>query len=240
MNSDKGVKINLGCGKVFIPGFINADISPGEGVDLLVDMNNLNMLSQYEWYGKVEFVYLSHVLEHFPTVQVPSLLNDLYSLLGEGGKIRIAVPDLNKICTLYVKNIDWFVPPHNPWLGLIYGGQIDQYDFHKTGYNFHYLEWLLHQAGFSHVVEVSGSDDLGILDGSQSNLPFGNISLNIEATKGSEMVSSKQFKYTPIEQLLSYFADIVMKVLSVLVRVRIVLIRNRIKKSLKKIKIERR
>lgn len=228
MIGSNGPKLHLGCGKAILPGFINADILPGEGIDLIVDLNNLGALRLQDWYGKVEFVYLSHVLEHFPTVQIPSMIKELFGLLRDGGRIRIAVPDLDKICRLYVRNIDWFNPPHNPWLGLIYGGQTDEYDFHKTGYNLSYLSWLLHEAGFKDVIEVKG-DDLGVMDGSQSNLPFGDISLNVEATKGFAAASSK-FQYTTVERILGWVADGLMKVYQVLVRVRIALIRRRVRK----------
>jgi predicted SAM-dependent methyltransferase len=231
MVDNKVIRLNLGCGRVIIPGFINADITPSEGVDLVVDVSNLKALKKYEWYGKVDFVYLSHVLEHFPTAQIPSLLKDLFDLTGEGGTVRIAVPDLDRICTLYVENIDWFKPPHSPWLGLIYGGQTDQYDFHKTGFNGAYLECLLHDAGFGNIVKVDPSNDLGVLDASQSNLPFGNISLNVEAMKGVGTKVLQRFQYTPVEGMLSFLADVVTKGLLVLVRVRIALIRRRIRSA---------
>jgi predicted SAM-dependent methyltransferase len=233
VNNSNGVKLNLGCGRAIIPGFVNADITPGDGVDLIVDLNNLGALRKEKWFGAVDFIYLSHVLEHFPTAYVPAMLKELYDVLGEGGTLRIAVPDLDKICQLYVKNLDWFHPPHNPWLGLIYGGQIDQYDFHKTGYNFSYLKWLLQSAGFGEVREVEASDDLGIIDGSHSNLPFGNISLNVEATKGKPVTPSQHFRYTPLERVLGGIADLLMRVFQTLIRVRIVLIRRRIRKSLR-------
>ncbi len=228
MTKSTGVRLNLGCGRAIIPGYINADISPADGVDLVVDLNNIGALKEYEWYGRVEFVYLSHVLEHFPTAQIPSILKELCSMLREGGELRIAVPDLDKICQLYVKNIDWFNPPHNPWLGLIYGGQLDAYDFHKTGYNFAYLRWLLLSVGFTTVKKIGPSDDLGIMDGSHSNLPFGNISLNVEAVKGPEAISMRLFQYTPAETILGWISDVVMRVFQKLVKLRIVLIQRRL------------
>ncbi|MBI5473768.1 MAG: methyltransferase [Ignavibacteriae bacterium] len=234
MNSRIGngnIKLNLGCGRAILPGFVNADISAGEGVDLIVDLNDIGALRTQTWYGNVQFVYLSHVLEHFPTTLIPTMLRELHTLLADGGRIRIAVPDLDKICRLYVKNIEWFNPPHNPWLGLIYGGQIDRYDFHKTGYNFAYLRWLLETAGFGNVVEIGSSDDLGIMDGSHSNLPFGNISLNVEATKGIKRERTV-FQYTAVEKIVGWCADVLLKVFQTLIRIRIALIRRRIRKSL--------
>ena len=233
VRESSGIKLNLGCGRAIIPGFINADITPGDGVDVIVDLNNLASLRKEKWFGAVEFIYLSHVLEHFPTAQIPPMLKELYDVLGDGGTLRIAVPDLDKICKLYVKNIEWFTPPHNPWLGLIYGGQIDQYDFHKTGYNFSYLKWLLQSAGFSAVREVDASDDLGIMDGSHSNLPFGTISLNVEATKGHSVPPSQHFRYTLPETVLGGVADLLMRMFQMLIRMRILLIRRRIRKLLK-------
>jgi hypothetical protein len=44
------------------------------------------------------------------------------------------VPDLRAVASMMVNRQGWFTPPHGPWLGVTYGGQKDESEFHKTGF----------------------------------------------------------------------------------------------------------
>ena len=57
------MKLHLGCGNKILEGFINVDIRPDEGVDVV---DNIRILESIE-KESVEFIYCSHVLEHFGT-----------------------------------------------------------------------------------------------------------------------------------------------------------------------------
>jgi predicted SAM-dependent methyltransferase len=226
---NNNVKLHLGCGNVIIQGFINVDVLPSiKGVELVCDLNNLSLFKDEQ----ADFIYICHVLEHFSTTEVPKIINEFSRILRPGGRLRISVPDLNKICSLYVKNIDWFYPPNNPWIGLLWGGQKDIYDYHKTGFNYPYLEWLLTKTNFTDVKEVYSNDDLGIVDASQNRLPFGEISLNVEAIKsGAKRYNSeKHFEYSAVEKAINKLTIALEKILSALVRIKILLIKKRMKK----------
>ncbi|MDI6785871.1 MAG: hypothetical protein QMD92_04085 [bacterium] len=82
-------------------------------------------------------IYTAQFLEHFPTAKIPEIFIELYRVLKYGSLLQISVPDMDKICKLYVKNIEWFTPPNNLWLGMIYGRQRNKYDFHLTGLIFY-------------------------------------------------------------------------------------------------------
>jgi hypothetical protein len=85
-----------------------------------------------------------------------------------------------------LKNWQHFqTPPNTPWIGLIYGGQVNEHDYHKTGFNFVYLKYLLMQAGFVDVEEYPHSPHwLGVQDASLANEPFKKyVSVNVKAKK---------------------------------------------------------
>lgn len=57
------MKVNLGCGRNILPGWVNVDSFPGVGVDRVVDLDDTPHLGGFELDSVDEFL-LSHVLEH--------------------------------------------------------------------------------------------------------------------------------------------------------------------------------
>lgn len=228
MERDKSVKLHLGCGNTPIKGFINVDILKIPGVDVICDLKDLGCFSD----NSVDVIYASHFFEHFGTEEIPIIFKEMYRVIKENGEIRLSVPDLDKICQLYVKNIDWFTPPNNPWLGLIYGGQANQYDFHKTGFNYRWLKYLLQKAGFSEVEEVDNFQVHGVRDGSFANMPFGKISLNVIAYKSKKIDVSQidTFKESLLERFFSKLELLLYLLVKAVVEVKLRLIGRRLKK----------
>jgi predicted SAM-dependent methyltransferase len=174
-----GLKLNLGSGTAPIPGFVNVDaLEDAPGVDVVADISGRLPFDD----GAADLVYASHVLEHFPTDEVPALLAEWRRVLRPGGTVLIAVPDLQVVASIMVDRPGWFTPPYGPWLGAIYGGQKDQYDFHKTGFTAPWLTHLLREAGFGEIERLRRFDEIPVADASFSPLPFGvNVSLNMRA-----------------------------------------------------------
>jgi len=176
-------KLHLGCGNVHINGWCNVDVLKTGSTDLVFDILSLPGISD----NSVNEIYSCHVLEHFPHAEVNKILSRWYEVLKTNAVIRISVPDLDAITRIYQKNISHFqIPGNQPWIGLIYGGQKDQYDFHKTGYNFCYLKYLLEQVGFKNIETYPHSPHFieGVIDNSMASEPFGEyISVNVVAYK---------------------------------------------------------
>lgn len=174
--------LHLGCGEIHIPGFVNVDIDELPTVDVRDDIATLRRFRD----GSARLIYACHVLEHFATDEVPAILARWFEVLRPGGELRISVPDLDRIVKIYAGNWQHFqTPPHTPWVGLIYGGQDDRYDFHKTGFNRCYLERLLSEAGYRDIAEYPHAPHwLAIEDASLANQPFGEfVSLNVVARR---------------------------------------------------------
>lgn len=176
-----GVKLHVGCGANPLPGWFNVDITDRPGLAFRCDLNTGLPLAD----RSIDEIYCCHVLEHFATSAVPDILREFARVLRSPGILRVAVPDLDTICRCYSEHIDWFTPPHNPWLGLFYGGQTDRFDFHKTGFNFRWLEHLLHQAEF-HGIRTYQPEEMyyNLRDASFADEPFGvRVSLNVLAVR---------------------------------------------------------
>jgi predicted SAM-dependent methyltransferase len=175
-------RLHLGCGHVHIPGWTNCDVLRTGATDVVIDICTLPGIPP----GSVDVIYACHVLEHFATSEVPAILRRWCQVLRGGGEVRLSVPDLDAITRIYQEHLDHFqVPGNQPWIALIYGGQKDQYDFHKTGFNFAWMKGLLEQAGFTDVRRYDAEPHFipGIRDNSSASAPFGKyISLNVRAT----------------------------------------------------------
>lgn len=154
------MKLNIGAGGVNLPGFTPIDRKCGREAFPLEEADD-----------SVEEIYASHVLEHFRSCQVPDVLKDWVRVLKPGGRLRVAVPDFERICETML------AAPHKD-RGLIYsytyGGQTDDDDFHKSGFDEGSLRSLLRWAGLRHIrYWKSDSKDCAALP----------ISLNLEGTK---------------------------------------------------------
>ena len=183
MNPKDASKLHLGCGNIRLPGYCNVDILETSAVDVISDISTLENFED----DSIEQIYACHVLEHFSHEEVKKVLFRWHQVLVKGGELRISVPDIDRIVKIYIENWQHFQTPGNsPWIGLLYGGQGDPYDFHKTGFNFCWMKFILEQVGFEEVKEYPHEPHFvdGFKDASLAHEPFGKyLSLNVSAKK---------------------------------------------------------
>ena len=176
-------RLHLGCGNIRLPGFCNVDILTTHAVDVISDISKLDNFND----DSIELIYACHVLEHFSHDDAVNVLKRWFQVLAPGGELRISVPDIDRIVKIYTKNWAHFqTPGHSPWIGLLYGGQGDPYDFHKTGFNFCWMKHLLEKIGFVDIQEYPHEPHFvpGVVDASLAHEPFGEfLSLNVVARK---------------------------------------------------------
>jgi len=175
------MKLHLGCGKLYLDGWTNVDIS-SPIADIKDDVTKLDTIKD----NSCDIIYACHVLEHLGREGYKRALSLWSRKLKNGGTIRIAVPDFQKVLKLYDgTNLELF------W-GLVYGGQKDSYDYHTVGFDFITLERELCNLGFVNISLWDWKEvDHGRYDDySQSYIPHMDkergelMSLNIEAKKG--------------------------------------------------------
>ena len=123
------MKLHIGRGFRNLPGYKHFDIRKlDEHIDYVGSAQDLSQFPD----GSIEEIYACHLLEHFGRNQVNEVLKEWYRVICPGGgQIRIAVPDFGAVVEEYRNTHDLF-----PLLGLLYGGQ--DYDF-----NFHYVTFDL-------------------------------------------------------------------------------------------------
>lgn len=107
--------------------------------------------------GTFDAVLASHILEHFALAELQHVLLEWRRVLKPGGELRIYVPSLgNVVKTVYEEEkVDWFTHAQ------IYGGQADEWDFHKCGFFGPELKIALEHWGFDVEMTVDSTYPLG-------------------------------------------------------------------------------
>lgn len=176
------MKLHIGCGNKIIDGFVNVDIRPLPGVDIITDIHNLSYFNN----EKVELIYCSHVLEHIPRHEYKEVLKNWFDVLSHGGILRLAVPDIEAVFENYqkYKNLEIL-------RGFLWGGQTYDENYHYCGWDFKTLKKDLEDIGFTRIKRYNWRDieHSNVDDFSQCYLPHMDkdngklMSLNVEAVK---------------------------------------------------------
>lgn len=182
------MKLHLGCGKRYIPGFIHVDLNDLPHIDYRHDIRTLPMFED----GSAELIYSCHSIEYFDRVEVLEVLREWRRVLKVGGVLRLAVPDFAALVQVYQRSGDLGLvhgPLYGRWLISGDGGEMILY--HRTVYDYPSLKAVLESVGFHRVrrydwrATIHKDHD----DYSQAYIPHMDkehgllISLNVEADK---------------------------------------------------------
>jgi SAM-dependent methyltransferase len=99
--SDAATYLNLGCGSRYHPDWINIDIVPHGPEVIQHDLSRGIPLPD----ASCDVVYHTAVLEHMRRSDAAAFLAECYRVLKPGGIVRVGVPDLEKICQLYLSGL---------------------------------------------------------------------------------------------------------------------------------------
>ena len=138
----KKIQLNLGCFNKPLPGFINVDIRDNVSADVI---DNAFTLEKFEKKSG-DLIYASHMLEHLTYEETEKALMRWYEVLKDDGILRLAVPDIERVCAHYMYYKDLEVLMH-----MIYGSQRHPYDYHKNGWDEDRLKKDLLSVGFKDV-----------------------------------------------------------------------------------------
>jgi predicted SAM-dependent methyltransferase len=169
------MKLHIG-GEEAKEGWKILNIQKKDSVDFIGDISDLSQFKD----NSIEEIYASHVFEHVIQKKIKSTLLGIHRVISENGKFYVSVPDMNLLCKIF---LDPKAPPkvkiHT--LRMMYGGQVDDYDFHYFGWDFELLQDYLLASGFKKVERVKS---FSLFDDTSEFAPYGPlISLNVIAYK---------------------------------------------------------
>jgi predicted SAM-dependent methyltransferase len=85
------VRLHIGSGNVRLKGWINMDVQPLPGVDVIADVTRgLDFVDR-----SVEAVFSEHFLEHLALDDALRFLAEVHRVLAEGAWLRISTPNLD-------------------------------------------------------------------------------------------------------------------------------------------------
>lgn len=151
----KGLKLDLGSGnpaqgEVQPQGYVLNDVEPHPNIDLVCDICDV---TQYVPDGYCSEIRMSHVFEHFTIKEGIKLLGDIHKMLEVGGMLTIMVPNFRWHAELVITG--------NDEMGVHYafGGQLDEFDQHKTAFTPKILKKRLEENGFE-VIDIDNNTSI--------------------------------------------------------------------------------
>ncbi len=156
LKTEKGLKVNLGCGWVPIPGWINLDCYPPPKEEskkfriLVLDMRKKLPFEN----NSVVSIYSEHFMEHLPFRIVRDfLIPECLRILSPGGFIRMGVPDGEVFIKRYhLRNAN--NSPNvtsNPMPEMMNINDIAHGGGHFYLYDYEVLEKIFKEAGFKNL-----------------------------------------------------------------------------------------
>ena len=162
------IKLNIGAGSTVIDGFTPIDRKLGTEAFPLDYPDN-----------SVSEIRASHILEHFTFGDAQKAMEEWSRVLKPGGRIRISVPDVDKVLQDKTENR----------LFYLMGGQMHADDIHKSAYDRERLTALMKQNGLKQIKDwYSPNTDCAALP----------ISLNLEGVKAPVEAPVKKKNSTTI------------------------------------------
>lgn len=175
---DNLIQLHIG-GQKPHPDWKILDIEDRPEVDFVGDAADLSQFAD----NSIAAIYASHVLEHFYYGLGNELIRTLtewHRVLQPGGKLYLSVPDLKTLCWLYL-NPNLMPMERFHLMRIMFGGQTNQFDVHKVGFDVDTLAMYLAEVGFQDYEPVS---EFGFFeDCSNIRILDTLISLNVIATK---------------------------------------------------------
>ena len=170
------MKLHLG-GKQKKDGWTILNAIDAPEVDIVGDLMDLGQFDD----ESCDEVYASHILEHVPQKKVVETMSGISRILKKGGKFYCSVPDLEILSKLLIHE-KLNTEQKFEVMRMMFGGQIDEYDFHYIGYTWDFFQkYFAGQSGFKSMERVEG---FGLFEDASNQKFLGVlISLNIVFVK---------------------------------------------------------
>lgn len=140
--TQKKIKLNLGCGVVYRPGYLNIDKFNNLVADKICNADDLTFK-----LNSVDTIEAFHLIEHFDYIYSKYVLSEWFRVLKPAGILIIETPNLEESFKKFkFSNLE----NKKTTLQWIYG--IDSPGMqHKTGFTFGLIKSLLEEIGFEKI-----------------------------------------------------------------------------------------
>jgi predicted SAM-dependent methyltransferase len=129
-------------------GFVLNDIETHSNIDIVCDIKNLGYVIPDGYCSEVR---ASHILEHFTKDEGVGVIKMVWKLLEKGGQFTIFVPNFKWHAELMLTGNDEMA------VHYAFGGQLDEYDQHKTAFSPKILKKRLEENGFTVKQMIDGT-----------------------------------------------------------------------------------
>lgn len=149
-------------------------------------VGNANDLSRFA-DNTFAAIYASHIVEHLDYKdELLTALREWNRVLKPEGLIYISVPDLDVLAELILAR-DELTPDERYFvMRMLFGGHVDQYDYHVVGLNEDFMGSFLQAANFDAIERV---EEFGLFEDTSTMRFKGRlISLNMMARKSTAKV----------------------------------------------------
>jgi len=169
-------RLHIG-GRIPRAGWQILNIQPGEHIDHVGDARDLSRFRD----ASFDMVYASHTFEHLGhRGDLQKALGEVARILRPGGRFFVSVPDMVQLSWIFAQP-EMTDDSRHLIMNMMFGAQVDRYDFHYVGMWDGYLAGRLGEAGFREVYRV---ERFGFFhDDSETRVNDVLISLNVVAVK---------------------------------------------------------
>jgi predicted SAM-dependent methyltransferase len=158
--------VNLGCGNRYHPAWTNIDVNARDRNVIRHDLSKGIPLASVS----CDVVYHAAVLEHIRREDVLPFMQECRRVLKPGGIIRIGVPDLERLCRLYLEKLE----------RCLQGDIAAAHDY----------DWMLLEMYDQVVREVSGGEMLDYL--SKTSMPNQGFVLERIGEEGRDLIQQQR------------------------------------------------
>jgi predicted SAM-dependent methyltransferase len=141
------MRLNWGCGRRAVPGWINSDIASYPGVDIVRDIRHgLPIADQ-----TLDYIVSVHALVAIPYDDLVPVLAELRRMLRPGGVLRLVLPDFDKAIRAYLagdKSYFLIGDDEEPTVSGKLVAQLLWYGTNRVFLNAEFMRDLLRRASF--------------------------------------------------------------------------------------------
>lgn len=144
-------RLHWGCGPITPYGWVNSDLQPGPGVDIVADI----LVGLPIEANTFDYIVAIHALPEIQIRDQDRAIRELLRVLRPDGVLRLALPDMEKAIRAYMaRDIDYFFLIPDEAAKTISGKMITQllwYSISRCMFTVEFATELLERSGFRDI-----------------------------------------------------------------------------------------